>query len=214
MAFWSEFLEACGNTENVSIICRDGVIRSHKLVLALISKLMEDILKDIPTGDEAIIYLPDTIKTDVEYLIQNAASDKTKCCTETGLLFGINVPRVGPITEDVEEKSTLMHFKEEIAEEGEPGQDQGAPYSQGNSDDLMSTIPEPQKDRKPRAKYFRHLVKDEDYFGDENGKSYDGHTNDFKKSKPMSKEEKAIINDDLFLDKQERTRKALAALKR
>ena len=78
----------------------------------------------------------------------------------------------------------------------------------------MSIIPESQKDKTPRAKYFSHSVKDEDYFGDENGKSCDSHTDDFKKSKPISKEEKAIMNDDLFLDKQERTRKALAALKR
>ena len=72
------------------------------------------------------------------------------------------MPRVGPKTEDVEEKSTLMHFRKEIAEEDEPEQDQGYSYSHGNSDDLMSTLPDSKKDRKPRAKCFSHSVKDED----------------------------------------------------
>jgi len=212
MAFWSEFLEACGNTENVSIICRDGVIRSHKLVLAHISKLMEDILKDIPTGDEATIYLSDTIKTDIEYLLQNAAPDKTKCSKEAGLLFGMDVPRVDSITEVVEEKCTLIHFKTEIAEEDEPeDEDQAGPYFDGNSYDLKPT--EPKKNRKQRAKCLSEAVKDEDYLGDENKESIDEHPNDFKKSKSMYKEEKAWMKEDLFLNKKERTKNALAALK-
>ena len=42
---WLEFLEACGHTENVSVICRDGTLRSHKLVLANVSKFMENITR-------------------------------------------------------------------------------------------------------------------------------------------------------------------------
>ena len=77
MAFWSEFLEACSHTENVSIICRDGILRSHKIVLANVSKFMENILKDIPSGDEATIFLTDISKTDIEPFLQNAASNKS-----------------------------------------------------------------------------------------------------------------------------------------
>jgi len=214
MAFWSEFLEACGNAENVSIICRDGVIRSHKLVLAHISKLMEDILKDIPTGDEATIYLSDTIKTDIEYLLQNAGSDQTKCSRETGLLFGMDVPRVDPITEVVVEKCAQIHFKTEFSEEDEPEkEDQAGPYFDKNSHDIMPTLTEPKKNRKQRSKCLSEAVKDEDYLRDVNKESFDGHTNDFKKSKSMYKDEKSWINEDLFLNKKERTKNALAALK-
>ena len=107
MAFWSEFLEACSHTENVSIICRDGILRSHKLVLANVSKCMENILKDIPTGDEATIYVTDISKNDIEGFLLNAASDKSNLHQELASLFAIDASPIVPKQEIHEDKNSL-----------------------------------------------------------------------------------------------------------
>ena len=174
MTFWSEFLLACGHTENVSIICRDGVVRSHKLVLANISKFMEDILKDIPTGDEATIYLTDIGKTDIEHLLQNAASDKSNLHQELASLLAIDILPVVPKQETHEDKN------------------------------FTSTL-----DESPiRINTKSSPVKCENYPGNEN-EAFEVDAND---SKPKKKRYRYY--DNKYLDKKERTEKALAALKR
>ena len=112
MAFWSEFLEACSHTENVSIICRDGILRSHKLVLANVSKFMEDILKDIPTGDEATIYLTDICMIDIEHFLQNAASDKSKLHRELASLFAIDASPIVP-KQEIHEVKISRNFTDD-----------------------------------------------------------------------------------------------------
>lgn len=175
MAFWSEFLEACGHTENVSIICRDGVLRSHKLVLANISKFMEAILKDIPTGDEATIYLTDIGKTDIEHILLSAASDKSNLHQELASLLAIDILPVVPKQEIHEDKNSTSSLDE-------------------------SPI---------RINIKSSPVKCENYPENE---AFEVDAND---SKPKSKVKKRYrYYDNKYLDKKERTEKALAALKR
>ena len=54
-----ELLDGHENVANCSLVCQDGIILSHKLVIASISKFLKNILSDIPVGDDVSIYFPD-----------------------------------------------------------------------------------------------------------------------------------------------------------
>ena len=73
---WEQFYGDSRHVTNASIICGDGVIDTHKLVLANISDLLRCILKDIPFGDSATIYLTDFRKVSVEQYLCDAIQRK------------------------------------------------------------------------------------------------------------------------------------------
>ena len=73
---WEQFYGDSRHVTNASIICRDGVINTHKLVLANISDLLRCILRDIPFGDSATIYLTDFRKVSVEQYLCDAIQRK------------------------------------------------------------------------------------------------------------------------------------------
>ena len=56
---WSLLLEDSKSVENVKVVCKDGVVFSHKLVIASSGEFMKNLLNDVPVGDEITIYLPD-----------------------------------------------------------------------------------------------------------------------------------------------------------
>ena len=56
---WSLLLEDSKSVENVKVVCKDGVVFSHKLVIASSGEFMKNLLNDVPIGDEVTIYLPD-----------------------------------------------------------------------------------------------------------------------------------------------------------
>ena len=85
---WDRFHSDCRQLSNVSVICEDGVIFTHKLVLANISILMKNTLKEIPTADEATIYLKDFSKEDVELFMLEASLGKESKNADLRLLFG------------------------------------------------------------------------------------------------------------------------------
>ena len=64
--FWNEMLEDSEHVSNVRIVCVDGVIISHKIIVASVSNFIKDIITDIPTNDEVTIFLPDFHKDEVE----------------------------------------------------------------------------------------------------------------------------------------------------
>ena len=53
------FLSDCRTAENVKIYCRDGVISTHKLLVASNSDFLKSLLKDQSDCDEVTIFLPD-----------------------------------------------------------------------------------------------------------------------------------------------------------
>ena len=53
------FLSDCRAAENVKIYCRDGVISTHKLLVASNSDFLKSLLKDQSDCDEVTIFLPD-----------------------------------------------------------------------------------------------------------------------------------------------------------
>ena len=64
--FWKEFLENCEAVSNVKIICKDGTILSHKIIVASVSMFLKNILLNIPSSDDVTLFLPDFLKNSVE----------------------------------------------------------------------------------------------------------------------------------------------------
>ena len=57
---WSEnFLRNCEKVSNVTLVCKDGKLTSHKIVLARISDYIRDLMLLIPNEEDIIIMLPD-----------------------------------------------------------------------------------------------------------------------------------------------------------
>ena len=58
------------------IVCRDGVIISHKIIVASVSDFIKDIMRDIPSNDEVTIFLPDYYMAEVEICLNLCESSK------------------------------------------------------------------------------------------------------------------------------------------
>ena len=86
---WDEFHSDCRHVCNASIICEDGVIFTHKLILANMSGLMADILRYIPAADAVTLYLTTFSKLKVKTFLSDVLLNKD--CSEPELcsIFGI-----------------------------------------------------------------------------------------------------------------------------
>ena len=88
-SLWDQFHSDYRQVSNASIICEDGVIYTHKLMLANISKLLKLILSDIPAADEVTLYLHNFPKKHVEEffvdLLQKKESSHGQLCSTFGI---------------------------------------------------------------------------------------------------------------------------------
>jgi len=74
---WIDLVDQnCQPVSNVSLVCRDGVVYTHKIVLASVSGFVKTLLSDIPTGDHVSVFLPDFFNEDVEKILQNIILNK------------------------------------------------------------------------------------------------------------------------------------------
>ena len=69
-------LRDSGNVSNVKIVCQDGVIHSHKLVVASKSLFLKKIFREFPVGDEITVFLPDFSLDEMSKDFLNIASLK------------------------------------------------------------------------------------------------------------------------------------------
>ena len=72
---------------NVNLVCRDGVVYSHKIVLASVSGFVETLLRDIPVGDDVGVFLSDFSKKEVNKLLRTKGvfgKEETEDCSEKG----------------------------------------------------------------------------------------------------------------------------------
>ena len=76
--FWREILENSKNMTNVKIICSDGIINSHKIIIASVSNFIKHILIDIPVGDRVTLFLPDFQKVEICKFLDFTESLKQK----------------------------------------------------------------------------------------------------------------------------------------
>ena len=63
---------------NVTIVCSDGIIHTHKIVVASASSdFIKHLLSEIPVSDEITLYLPDHDKTSVMKLLDGVFTNDT-----------------------------------------------------------------------------------------------------------------------------------------
>ena len=67
---WNLLNESSSMT-NVTIVCSDGIIHTHKIVVASVSDFIKTLLSDIPVGDEVTLYLPDHDKPSIVQLLDD-----------------------------------------------------------------------------------------------------------------------------------------------
>ena len=65
----TELFQNTRKLSNVSIICADGRVDTHKIVVASASQFLKQLMTPIPTGDEITIFLPDYNKDQVEQML-------------------------------------------------------------------------------------------------------------------------------------------------
>ena len=68
---WSHFIGEISSMTNVTIICGDGIIHTHKIVVASASDFIKHLLSDIPVGDDITLYLPDHEENAVTKILDN-----------------------------------------------------------------------------------------------------------------------------------------------
>ena len=73
-----DFFHEFESFSNLTIICSDGLIFSHKVVLASISSYIKQLLSQFPPGDEVTIYLPDYTRSRVESFVTSKVFKDTQ----------------------------------------------------------------------------------------------------------------------------------------
>ena len=63
------FFSESDRITNVKIICRDGLVFTHKIIVASVNNFFKDILSIIPDGDEAVLIMPGHEKRIVQKMI-------------------------------------------------------------------------------------------------------------------------------------------------
>ena len=120
---WSEFYQDCDNVANVTIVCRDGLIKTHKLILASISEFAENLIKDFPAADDVTLYLHQFTTLGVNLFLREQDSDP-----ELLTLFGKRDSLSSNLkNEENEKNSSISIFKTEIYGEGDKGFDNFEP---------------------------------------------------------------------------------------
>ena len=109
--FWKDCLQESELFCNLQIICSDGRINSHKIVIACVSDFIKSIILSIPVGDHVTLLLPDFSKCDIEAVI-----DLTKMSNKENDIFdGINDEYKN--LHDEELKLCQKYLKQEFDEE-------------------------------------------------------------------------------------------------
>ena len=60
---------------NVKIICQDGVLLTHKIVVASKNSFLKQLFSEIPVGDTITLFMPDYIQEEVEQTFCQLKSD-------------------------------------------------------------------------------------------------------------------------------------------
>lgn len=104
-----EFLNHSEGLFNVRIVCRDGVIVSHKIIVASVSNFIKNIMLNIPVGDDITLYLPEHHKIEIEeFLALNKSIKKEKDLFAETIDYDLEM--------DQRVSNELEHLKEEEEE--------------------------------------------------------------------------------------------------
>ena len=80
---WKDkWVKSCEGMSNVTIVCNDGIVHSHKIIIAIVSEFIKDIMITIPVADDVTIFLPDFqtahINSVIDQFIFGGKKSKTK----------------------------------------------------------------------------------------------------------------------------------------
>ena len=101
---WVDLVDQnCQPVSNVSLVCRDGVVYSHKIVLASVSGFVKTLLSDIPTGDHVSVFLPDFSIKDVKQLLHDILLKSPNDNLDLQNIFKFAEVFVKEETEEIEE---------------------------------------------------------------------------------------------------------------
>ena len=111
---WADLVDQnCQPVSNVSLVCRDGVVYSHKIVLASVSGFVKTLLSDIPTGDHVSVFLPDFNFREVENFLENILLRRQN--NHHGLIEAFKSSE-SSVTEEIHVKCESKNFdQEEVA---------------------------------------------------------------------------------------------------
>ena len=88
-------IQECQLVSNVSVLCKDGLVNTHKIVLAGISDFIKDILAEIPVGDQATLFMPNFKAEDLEKFLSlsiNTTKNQNQN-VDISRAFGIVTPK-------------------------------------------------------------------------------------------------------------------------
>ena len=75
---------------NVTILCQDCLMNTHKIILAGISDFIKSILAEIPVGDQVTLFMPDFRAEDIErFLLITMKGGITDQNVDLARAFGI-----------------------------------------------------------------------------------------------------------------------------
>ena len=80
--------EESSSMSNVTIVCSDGIIHTHKIIVASASDFIKHLISDVPVGDEITLYLPDHRKCRVSEILDGIFSVKNQPSSNDLLEFG------------------------------------------------------------------------------------------------------------------------------
>ena len=133
----SDFLHEFDSFSNLTIICSDGLLFSHKVVLASISSYVKQLLSQFPLGDEVTIYLPDYTRARVESFVTSKVFEDTQYEEDLARHFKAVRPLNGFLQGEIEAETGVEDF-----EGNEENEDQGANDVQENKQHKYEYEPE------------------------------------------------------------------------
>ena len=85
---------------SLSVVCGDGMLASHKLVLATVSPFLSSVLAALPTGDHVTLVMPDFGVDEVELFLQTIISEEVSNNFHLSLALGITIQPLLSLEED------------------------------------------------------------------------------------------------------------------
>ena len=99
---------------NLTIICSDGLLHSHKVVIASISSYIKQLLSEFPLGDEVTLYLPDFTQARVERFVNSRVFEDDLYEEELSMHFKANRPLKGFLQSEIEIKAESEEEEEDL----------------------------------------------------------------------------------------------------
>jgi len=113
---WKKIIDSCQEVSNVTLVCCDGVLHSHKIMIAVVSDFMNDLIKPIPAADNVTFYLPDFQTEDVLSVLDqfNFRDIHIPSVLDEDLLSALNCSSNEMLDEVFREESVMERSQDEI----------------------------------------------------------------------------------------------------